>query len=106
IRRMEMASLARNQLKRVGLSDIDPAQPVSELGIGRQQLVEIARGLMGDVRLLILDEPTAMLTAPEITQLFEQVSRLRELGVGVIYISHRLDELSRITDRIVVLRDG
>jgi ribose transport system ATP-binding protein len=106
IRRGEMESLARDQLKRVGLSDIDPAQPVSALGIGRQQLVEIARGLMGDTRLLILDEPTAMLTAPEITQLFEQVSRLREQGVAVIYISHRLDELSRITDRIVVLRDG
>jgi ribose transport system ATP-binding protein len=106
IRRAELASIARSQLQRVGLADIDPEQPVSELGIGRQQLVEIARGLMGDVRLLILDEPTAMLTAPEITQLFEQVSRLREQGVGIIYISHRLDELSRITDRIVVLRDG
>jgi ribose transport system ATP-binding protein len=106
IRRAEMERLAREQLKRVGLAEIDPAQPVSELGIGRQQLVEIARGLMGNVRLLILDEPTAMLTAPEIAQLFEQVSRLREQGVGIIYISHRLDELSRMTDRIVVLRDG
>ena len=106
IRRADLEQMARQQLRRVGLADIDPALPVSELGIGRQQLVEIARGLMGDVKLLILDEPTAMLTAPEIDQLFEQVSRLREQGVGIVYISHRLDELSRITDRIVVLRDG
>lgn len=106
IRTAQMERVAHEHLERVGLRDVEPSQPVSELGIGQQQLVEIARGLMGDVRLLILDEPTAMLTAPEITRLFEQIARLKAQGVGVIYISHRLDELSRIADRIVVLRDG
>jgi ribose transport system ATP-binding protein len=106
IRRAEMERIAREQLARVGLADIDPAQSVSELGIGQQQLVEIARGLMGQARLLVLDEPTAMLTAREIGHLFAQIESLKAHGVGVIYISHRLDELSRIADRIVVLRDG
>ena len=106
IRTAQMERVARGHLERVGLRDVDPSQSVSELGIGQQQLVEIARGLMGEVRLLILDEPTAMLTAPEIERLFEQIASLQAQGVGVIYISHRLDELSRIADRIVVLRDG
>jgi ribose transport system ATP-binding protein len=106
IRFAEMESIAREHLQRVGLSDVDPSQPVSELGIGQQQLVEIARGLMGNVRLLILDEPTAMLTEPEVARLFEQIMRLKAQGVGIIYISHRLAELNRISDRIVVLRDG
>jgi ribose transport system ATP-binding protein len=106
IRTAQMERAAQGHLARVGLRDVNPSQLVSELGIGQQQLVEIARGLMGDVRLLILDEPTAMLTAPEIQRLFEQIARLQAQGVGVIYISHRLDELSRIANRIVVLRDG
>jgi ribose transport system ATP-binding protein len=106
ILRAQLERIARAQLERVGLTGIDPARPVNELGIGQQQLVEIARGLMGEARLLILDEPTAMLTAREIGHLFEQIDRLKVQGVGVIYISHRLDELSRIADRVVVLRDG
>jgi ribose transport system ATP-binding protein len=106
IRRAELDRVARAQLARVGLSRLDPRTPVGDLGIGQQQLVEIARGLMGSTRLLILDEPTAMLTAPEIARLFEQIDRLKSQGVSVIYISHRLDELSRIADRVVVLRDG
>src|SRR5688572_20473387 len=106
IRYAEMADIARRQLERVGLQDIDPSQSVSELGIGQQQLVEIARALLGHVRLLILDEPTAMLTAPEVERLFEQVTQLKQSGVGVIYISHRLDEVRQLTDRIIVLRDG
>jgi ribose transport system ATP-binding protein len=106
IRRAEMNRLAKAQLRRVGLADLDPEVPVSELGIGQQQLVEIARGLMGEAKLLILDEPTAMLTGPEIARLFEQIEQLKAEGVGIIYISHRLDELSRVTDRVVVLRDG
>lgn len=106
VRRAEMQRIARRQLGEVGLSDIEPDQQVSELGIGQQQLVEIARGLMDEARLLILDEPTAMLTARETEHLFEQIAQLKARGVGVIYISHRLDELARIADRIVVLRDG
>lgn len=102
----ELESIAQKQLQCVGLHDVAPSRPVGELGIGQQQLVEIARGLMGNIKLLILDEPTAMLTGPEVERLFEQVARLRAQGVGIIYISHRLAELSRIADRIVVLRDG
>ncbi|MET0534504.1 MAG: sugar ABC transporter ATP-binding protein, partial [Steroidobacter sp.] len=70
------------------------------------QLIEIARGLMGKPRLLILDEPTAMLTAVETARLFEVLQALKRQGVGVIYISHRLAELTVISDRTVVLRDG
>ena len=96
----------RAQLERVGLASLDPSQPVSTLGIGQQQLLEIARGLSGTLRLLILDEPTATLTAPETAQLFQQIATLKSQGVGIIYISHRLDELKRVADRIAVLRDG
>ena len=102
----ELERVAREQLKRVGLSQLAPATPIAELGIGQQQLVEIARGLMGNVRLLILDEPTAMLTKSETTRLFEVIAALKAQGVGVIYVSHRLAELTLISDRVVVLRDG
>lgn len=106
IRRDELMRMARTHLERVGLTGIDPARPVSELGIGQQQLVEIARGLMGSARLLILDEPTATLSAHEISELFAQIEALKARGVGILYISHRLDELRRIADRVIVLRDG
>ena len=102
----QLEERARAHLERVGLSDVDPARPVSDLGIGQQQLVEIARGLAGTARVLILDEPTAMLTAREVERLFEQIARLKSQGVSIVYISHRLDEIQRIADRIVVLRDG
>jgi ribose transport system ATP-binding protein len=106
IDRAAMNVRARAQLALLGLDTLDPELPVSELGIGQQQLVEIARGLSGDVKLLILDEPTAMLTAREVEELFRQLALLRERGVTIVYISHRLDELQRIADRVVVLRDG
>ncbi|MCR3874427.1 cation:proton antiporter, partial [Pseudomonas aeruginosa] len=94
------------EFDRSGLEAIDPDTLVGDLGIGHQQMVEIARNLIGDCRLLILDEPTAMLTAREVDMLFEQVERLRERGVAIVYISHRLEELARISQRIAVLRDG
>ncbi|GGY94603.1 sugar ABC transporter ATP-binding protein [Pseudoduganella plicata] len=97
---------ARAQMARVGLTDIDPWKPVGELGIGHQQMIEIARNLIGECRLLILDEPTAMLTHREVELLFEQVARLKANGVAIVYISHRLEELKRVADRIAVLRDG
>ena len=106
IDRTELHRRASLQLQRVGLNDLDPAVPVDRLGIGHQQMVEIARGLMGTIRVLILDEPTAMLTDQEIVHLFAQIAALKAAGVGIIYISHRLDELRRIADRIAVLRDG
>ncbi|SAL84744.1 ABC sugar transporter, ATPase subunit [Caballeronia terrestris] len=97
---------ARHAMAQVGLDAIDPDTPVGALGIGHQQMVEIARNLIGDCRVLILDEPTAMLTAREVDLLFEQVGRLKARGVALVYISHRLEELKRIAERAAVLRDG
>jgi len=94
------------QMAQVGLDAIDPDTPVGELGIGHQQMVEIARNLIGDCHVLIFDEPTAMLTAREVELLFTQIERLRQRGVAIVYISHRLEELQRVAQRIVVLRDG
>ena len=97
---------AAAQMAMIGLQDIDPRLPVSALGVGYQQMVEIARSLVGECRLLILDEPTATLTAREIKHLFEQIARLKARGVAIVYISHRLDELQQVADRVMVLRDG
>ncbi|MTJ79600.1 MAG: sugar ABC transporter ATP-binding protein [Telmatospirillum sp.] len=97
---------AQPLMARVGLADMDPETPVGDLGIGQQQMVEIARGLTGDCRLLILDEPSAMLTDRETALLFDQIEQLRALGVAIVYISHRLDEVKRLADRIAILRDG
>jgi ribose transport system ATP-binding protein len=93
-------------MAQVGLEAIDPDTPVGELGIGHQQLVEIARNLIGETRVLILDEPTAMLTGREVELLFEQIARLKARGVALVYISHRLEELEQIAQRVAVLRDG
>jgi ribose transport system ATP-binding protein len=97
---------ARRALTIVGLESLDPATPAGALGIGQQQLVEIAASLARRTELLILDEPTAALTATETELLFAQIKRLRAQGAGILYISHRLEELRRIADRISVLRDG
>jgi ABC-type sugar transport system ATPase subunit len=85
---------------------IDPHMPVRSLGIGQQQLVEIAKALSQNARILVLDEPTAALTDSEVETLFVILRKLRARGVGMIYISHKLNEVSRISDRITVLRDG
>jgi len=97
---------ARAALALVGLTELDPATPLGQLGIGRRQLVEIAGALARPCRLLILDEPTAALTSPEIDTLFAHLDRLRADGVGLVYISHRMGEIRRIADRVTVLRDG
>jgi D-xylose transport system ATP-binding protein len=96
---------ARSLLQDVGLS-VDPARRVGTLGIGQQQLVEIARALARRPRILVLDEPTAALARHEIDTLLALVRRLKAQGVACIYISHKLDEVFAIADRITVLRDG
>jgi rhamnose transport system ATP-binding protein len=96
---------AREVLDQIG-ARIDPESMVSQLSMAEQQLVEIARALRAKARVLILDEPTASLTEQEALRLFEIIRDLRARGVGLIYISHRLDELFQIADRVTVLRDG
>jgi ribose transport system ATP-binding protein len=103
--RGRMRRAAAAQLERVGL-EVDPDRPVRELSVAAQQQVEIAKALHRDSRFLILDEPTAPLGEDETEQLFAQMERLRAAGVGMLYISHRLEEIARIADRVVVLRDG
>src|SRR6058998_3699436 len=85
---------------------IDPHSPVRNLGIGQQQLVEIAKALSQEARILVLDEPTAALTDGEVETLFAILKKLRARGVGMIYISHKLEEVLSISDRVTVLRDG
>lgn len=106
IHKAELHRQSRLLLDRFGLSDISTDTPAGSLGVGHQQMVEIAAALDQDCRLLILDEPTAALSAGETESLFEWLNRLREAGVGIIYISHRLDEVAQISNRVSVLRDG
>jgi ribose transport system ATP-binding protein len=86
--------------------DIDPLVPVAQLSVSVKQMIEIAKAYAKNSRLLILDEPTAVLTAKESEALFQLIDRLTEQGVAIVYISHKLDEIERIADRVVVLRDG
>lgn len=92
-------------LEKLGVS-IDPAQRMSELSVGQQQMIEIAKALMVDAQVIIMDEPTAALTQSETEVLFQVVNSLREKGVSIVYISHRMEEIFELCDRITVLRDG
>ena len=85
---------------------LDPATEVSRLTIARQQMVEIAKALSYRSRVLIMDEPTAALNDAEIAELFTIINRLKAEGVGVVYISHKMDEIKRISDRVTIMRDG
>src|SRR5579871_6432976 len=96
---------AAELLAEVGL-DVAPTTPVSRLGVAQMQLVEIAKTLAHDSKLLILDEPTATLTAKEVDRLFDILRRLKKRGVTILYISHRLQEIGEIGDCVTVLRDG
>jgi len=103
--RAAMNRRASEQLRRLGL-DTPPTMLVRDLRVAAQQQVEIAKALTLDARLLIFDEPTAALGGEETERLFEQIARLKADGVSFVYISHRLDEIARIADRVAVLRDG
>jgi ribose transport system ATP-binding protein len=106
VRGGRLRAQARHALAAVGLEHLDPSTPAGRLGVGEQQLIEIARALARSCRLLILDEPTAALSGPQVERLFHHVGNLRAHGVAISYISHRLEEVRRIADRITVLRDG
>ncbi|MGV8986046.1 MAG: sugar ABC transporter ATP-binding protein [Cypionkella sp.] len=103
--RKQMEEMAQAGLRRLGL-DISPGRPVAGLSTANQQLIEIAKALTLNAKLVILDEPTATLGRDETRLLFDQIDRLRGDGVGIIYISHRLKEIKQIADRIIVFRDG
>lgn len=103
--RRRMEADAAEVLGRVGVH-VPPATPVRELGVARSQMVEIAKALSLRARVLIMDEPTAALTADEVGKLFDLVRRLRADGVGVVFITHHLEEIAALGDRVTVLRDG
>lgn len=105
INRTELYQRATELLADLNM-EIDPRVEVGNLGIGQQQLVEIAKALSQDAKILVLDEPTAALTDAEVETLFHILEKLKARGVGMIYISHKLEEVFRMSDRITVLRDG
>ena len=86
--------------------DLDPRQVVGELPVSKQQMVEIAKALSTNAKILIMDEPTSALTAREIEDLFRIIRELKAKGCGIVYISHRLEELQHIVDRVAIMRDG
>ncbi|MCS6773948.1 MAG: sugar ABC transporter ATP-binding protein [Anaerolineae bacterium] len=102
----QMEQRARAILHELDADDLDVSRPVRGLSVGNQQRVEIAKALSHDARILIMDEPTAALTKHDVDQLFAIVRRLRERGVAVVYITHRLEEVFLLADRVTVLRDG
>lgn len=105
IDRNAMNQKTREFLERLGL-EIDPEILVGDLSVSVQQLVEIAKALSFDAKVVIMDEPTSALTSAEIERLFNIIQDMKDNGCGVVYISHRLEELAHITDRVTILRDG
>lgn len=101
----KMNSDAKDLLLKLGV-DIDPTTITGELQVSKQQMVEIAKALSINAKVLIMDEPTSALTAREIEELFTIIRQLKESGCGIVYISHRLEELAHITDRVTIMRDG
>ncbi|QDV21518.1 Ribose import ATP-binding protein RbsA [Gimesia panareensis] len=107
LHKREMNRRAQALIAELGLTEIrDVTATVTTLSTAQQQLVEIARALSQEARVLVLDEPTSSLSELEVEALFQTLRRLRSQGVGIIYISHRMEEIMRLSDRITVLRDG
>ena len=105
MKRAEMRRQAHDLLCKLGL-DIDPKTRAGDLSVGKQQLVEIAKAIASDAKYIVMDEPTAALTDREIQTLFETVRELKIKGISFVYISHRMEEIFAICDRITILRDG
>ena len=101
-----LAKMARPYLDQVGLTEVDPTTRINLLSVGEQHLVEVARLISREAKILILDEPTAALGEAESRRILEMVERLAANGKSIIYVSHRLDEIFKITKRITILRDG
>ncbi|MEU8675065.1 sugar ABC transporter ATP-binding protein [Streptomyces sp. NPDC048560] len=106
VRTREARTAAGEHLRRLGHPEIDPARAVGDLSAAQQQIVSMARALSHDVRLIVMDEPSAALDPDEVDNLFRIVDGLTAEGVAVVYISHRLEEIRRIGDRVTVLKDG
>ena len=104
--RKTLAKMAKPFLEEVGLGHIDPLRSTTRLSVGEQHLVEVARLIAHNPQVLILDEPTAALGETDSIRILDMVNRLKEAGKSVIYVSHRMDEIFKICDRITVLRDG
>jgi ribose transport system ATP-binding protein len=105
INQKEMNRLSKEMLDKLKI-DIDPTTVVKKLPVSKQQMVEIAKALSTNARILIMDEPTSALTEREIAELFRIIRELKQQGCAIVYISHRLDELKEITDRVSIFRDG
>lgn len=101
----KMVNDAAALFEHMGVS-IDPTATLGTLTVGKQQMVEIAKAISKECKILVLDEPTAALTQPEVEELFVIMTELKQKGIGMIYISHRMDEINRISDRVTVMRDG
>ena len=106
LNRREMIEKSHELMHRLGFESMDCAAPVSSLSVAQQQMVEIAKALFNNSRILVMDEPTAVLTDKECRKLFDIIDSLKRDGVGIIYVSHRLEEVLEISDRITILRDG
>ena len=102
----EMNRQAAEQLAKLGITDLDPEATVGELPVGRQQMVEIAKALLINARVLVMDEPSSSLSNAEITEMFRIVHELKAMGTAIVYISHRLQELHHIVDSVTIMRDG
>jgi ribose transport system ATP-binding protein len=106
VRASQQRDGARKLLDKLGMSHIDVDAAVERLSIGTQQMVEIAKSMVRDARVIVMDEPTSALSAPEVERLFALIASLKSRGCAIIYITHKMEEIERIADRITVLRDG
>jgi len=106
LRRSEQRPRVQKALEMLGHTELEPNQPVHRLSVGAQQLVEIARALVMDAKLIVFDEPTSSLTKQDVEHLFDVIRKLKHSGIGIIYISHFLEEVREICDSYAILRDG